>query len=832
MDTRMIEVALGLALVFALTSLFVTAVRELWASAWGSRAKVLHLALESFLGDDKIFAEKLMKSPLLVSLSQETKQGVPRPSYMGADIVVTSLVATLVERSTGGLRPSTPLQFVEAVRRKGQVEGGPNEQFLAGMGNLIHGVENDWPGYEARLCAWYDSVTERSIGWFKRSNQRSLLIFGFAVAAAVNVNPIIIATHLWQDAPTRQALASAAEKAGNVYGASIAQAANGTAGGNAETAAAAAAVRAATTAARTELRERRTTEQIATERALDEVKGALEGAKEQLVSHPASGAWQSVSQAYEQVLHLRSRLDAARKADDGSPESLRQKLNAMREMDGAMMKLAQHASGTTPAHPLLKERLAKLNGAVSTERARIAAGLNGAGRHLDCVKSGTDAQTRELCERLSDLNSLRSMGLPVGWTPFLVPEVFSSECVDTAAGDAADACWKGHHLGNLALVIVGWLLTAVATSLGAPFWFDMLSKLAKLRAAGGKPSEADDRGTTTTPPGGTTLSMPARNGKGGGAVGGGPVGVPPGSPPPSSDALNSAEKSLAESEIRRLQRELIRRLHREDLVVNGVLDGSTRDAIRQWQGVRQYTADGVLTERQLFELLNQSGTGVAPPTAPPTAPAPQPAAPASQHQTARTSPAAAPAPDPNFSGAHWIKAFPGSNEIAACEPAFAQALAGFVDALRNAGATVNISATYRPPERAYLMHWSWRIVHDQFDPQRIPPANGVAIDWVHTDAAGVPDLARSRSGAREMVIGYRLVTKPALASRHTERRAVDMTIAWGGELQIRDADGAVRTIIGGPRNGTHPQLRTCGATYGVMKDVFGNDPPHWSDDGH
>lgn len=37
---------------------------------------------------------------------------------------------------------------------------------------------------------------------------------------------------------------------------------------------------------------------------------------------------------------------------------------------------------------------------------------------------------------------------------------------------------------------IGWLLTALAISLGAPFWFDLLNKLVKLRAAGGKPEDS------------------------------------------------------------------------------------------------------------------------------------------------------------------------------------------------------------------------------------------------------------------------------------------------------------------------------------------------------
>jgi len=37
--------------------------------------------------------------------------------------------------------------------------------------------------------------------------------------------------------------------------------------------------------------------------------------------------------------------------------------------------------------------------------------------------------------------------------------------------------------------LLGWLLTAIATSLGAQFWFNIMSEALKLRAAGHKPGE-------------------------------------------------------------------------------------------------------------------------------------------------------------------------------------------------------------------------------------------------------------------------------------------------------------------------------------------------------
>ena len=39
-----------------------------------------------------------------------------------------------------------------------------------------------------------------------------------------------------------------------------------------------------------------------------------------------------------------------------------------------------------------------------------------------------------------------------------------------------------------ALSIVGWLLTASAALFGAPFWFDLLQRLANVRGAGNKPT--------------------------------------------------------------------------------------------------------------------------------------------------------------------------------------------------------------------------------------------------------------------------------------------------------------------------------------------------------
>ena len=47
--------------------------------------------------------------------------------------------------------------------------------------------------------------------------------------------------------------------------------------------------------------------------------------------------------------------------------------------------------------------------------------------------------------------------------------------------------------------LLGWFLTIVAVSLGAPFWFDTLNKLINVRNAGRKPERAEKEDTKSAP---------------------------------------------------------------------------------------------------------------------------------------------------------------------------------------------------------------------------------------------------------------------------------------------------------------------------------------------
>jgi len=66
------------------------------------------------------------------------------------------------------------------------------------------------------------------------------------------------------------------------------------------------------------------------------------------------------------------------------------------------------------------------------------------------------------------VKQLEELDVPIGWTQAKVSSLWS---------------WKGLQ------TFLGWLITAVATLFGAPFWFDTLERVVRLKGSGPSPAE-------------------------------------------------------------------------------------------------------------------------------------------------------------------------------------------------------------------------------------------------------------------------------------------------------------------------------------------------------
>ena len=121
----------------------------------------------------------------------------------------------------------------------------------------------------------------------------------------------------------------------------------------------------------------------------------------------------------------------------------------------------------------------------------------------------------ELNGRIHDLQTLQGIGFPIGWQDS-IPINFSpiiKTPVETST-EGTNAPITGHAGGSaptprlwalaIATKFLGLLVTALAVSLGAPFWYDILNKLVSIRSAGRRPrtlaEQEDQESTKVSPP--------------------------------------------------------------------------------------------------------------------------------------------------------------------------------------------------------------------------------------------------------------------------------------------------------------------------------------------
>jgi hypothetical protein len=183
----------------------------------------------------------------------------------------------------------------------------------------------------------------------------------------------------------------------------------------------------------------------------------------------------------------------------------------------------------------------------------------------------------------------------------------------------------------------------------------------------------------------------------------------------------------------------------------------------------------------------------------------------------------------NLSGSKWWHAnqnrYPNSRSVDDLDGDFRDKVKTFINALKEGGATINISSTRRNKIRAHLMHYSWKVSQGDIAPKEVPKIKGLNIEWDHGD------LKESRRAASEMVELFNMAHIASLTSNHISGKAIDMTIKWNEDLTILVPGHANPDVIStGPRNGDkNRELHRLGSEFGVNKLL--NDPPHWSHNG-
>jgi len=107
----------------------------------------------------------------------------------------------------------------------------------------------------------------------------------------------------------------------------------------------------------------------------------------------------------------------------------------------------------------------------------------------EAAQAEQDRKTGELLRKrvIGLKHSLDSLSVPMGW-----PEGPKWFCRDNGS-EPCDQRLLPVTFWGWARRLAGWIFTAIAMSLGAPFWFDLLNKFVNLRAAAPPPAKAEAR---------------------------------------------------------------------------------------------------------------------------------------------------------------------------------------------------------------------------------------------------------------------------------------------------------------------------------------------------
>ena len=171
----------------------------------------------------------------------------------------------------------------------------------------------------------------------------------------------------------------------------------------------------------------------------------------------------------------------------------------------SVARMAEEAAKHPPKNPATQANPANASDQGNSSAAAAQPQSGDAGSSM--------TETQAVAQIRADLQTLDGVGLPLGWKEFATDFRMKRAAQARALKQEGKTPEKESRLGvyfdvgveAVKLHGIGWIITALAVSLGAPFWFDMLNKIMVVRATV-KPSEksGDEKSKDPAPPAATS----------------------------------------------------------------------------------------------------------------------------------------------------------------------------------------------------------------------------------------------------------------------------------------------------------------------------------------
>lgn len=455
----MIDVAIGLILVYLLYSLLATIIGELISSLLGIRARLLLHAIKRMLNDNNqketpikgnllfrmivaiyryiksffcqlflkepkgfknSFAGKFYDYPLIKYLSVKTKtrrfSKRSCPSYISKETFSQTLIHLLRDKGEG----STDMEKVNSCLAKNACEIQP--ETLSYFRDLAIDAQGDIEKLKLKLEEWFESTMDRTTGWYKKRLNSILFCIGLVLAVLFNVDSIAIYKILAKDPNARNKMV---------------------------------------------------------DMSMAIVKDS---------------SYKNIINNLTDSIHFRSLFDS-------STMLLQNDINDANCVLGLGWKSAERIKDIDTAiktsifiRDTFLNPVLRLNDSINTLNKRILFDFNKGDSLRKCIAK--ESEKKNLL--LKTINDSLKLSL------------VSINSVDTMVKNKTLSCIRGKCTiraqsldipsilsqikKSWSLHILGWLITALMISMGAPFWFDLLKKLINIRSAGVRPQTSNNSG--------------------------------------------------------------------------------------------------------------------------------------------------------------------------------------------------------------------------------------------------------------------------------------------------------------------------------------------------
>jgi hypothetical protein len=467
---EMLDVAIGIIFMFLIISLICTAVNEILEGFLKKRASDLEQGIRALLNDKEGtgMSEGIYKHPLILGIFRGAyKPGAKNlPSYIPArnfalalmDNVLPGVPKSVAKQDVAQAEAAalaaapgtdTALAAAQANAAGKAVEAAPLNDFRSAvikigetqpevsraLLTLVDAAGDDINKVRENIENWYNSSMDRVSGWYKRRTQLISLLIGLLIAIAINADTIAVFKSLSNDDALRNTVVAAAQE--------YVKAEN----------------------------------QTQTSRGIAQISGTTSGTSR---SSTTSGG-----------------------ATSGSTGTT----------SGATT--GGTTAGTTSGATIDSTTTGTASGGTTTGTT--------SGTSSGSTTSGGAVAVIPPNQRIEEtLNQLQELRLPIGWDwedPLGTVETARSSLQDAlkenkqdkakialatlnlkkAVYDSTKYVKNFNAISNRSLAIptsgggwflkaIGWLITAMAVSLGAPFWFDLLNKFMVIRSTV-KPTE-------------------------------------------------------------------------------------------------------------------------------------------------------------------------------------------------------------------------------------------------------------------------------------------------------------------------------------------------------